>query len=128
MGGVTPSPLQGEGSGEGRSSEMTADASLPNPAPLESKRFDLHPHPLPPRERKLGFWLIIALLSCSMAQKASRFSTLDPDAFWHLRVAEQLHRDGIGPLVDDLSFMTIRTPWTPYSWLAELGMKTVWDL
>jgi hypothetical protein len=65
---------------------------------------------------------------CSMAQKAARLSTLDPDAFWHLRVADQLHRDGIRPLVDDLSYMSIRTPWTPYSWLAELGMRAAWDM
>src|SRR5436305_15222385 len=78
--------------------------------------------------RGLAFALVIALLMCSMAQKAARFSTLDPDAFWHLRVADQLHRDGIRPLVDDLSYMSIRTPWTPYSWLAELGMHAVWDI
>src|SRR5436305_7375753 len=77
--------------------------------------------------RGLAFALVIALLMCSMAQKAVRFDTLDPDCFWHLRVAEQLHRDGIGPLVDDLSFGSVREPWTPYSWLAELGMKAVWD-
>jgi hypothetical protein len=56
------------------------------------------------------------------------YDTLDPDCFWHLRVAEALCQQGIGPLVDDLSFASTRRPWTPYSWLAELGMKAVWDL
>src|SRR6266446_248456 len=78
--------------------------------------------------RRIGFALIIALLMLCIAQKAARFSTLDPDAFWHLNVAKQLHRDGIRPLVDDISYMSIRTPWTPYSWLAELGMKAAWDI
>jgi hypothetical protein len=54
--------------------------------------------------------------------------TLDPDCFWHLRVAQALLRDGIGPLVDDISFGSIREPWTPYSWLAELGMLGVWNV
>src|SRR4051812_47695616 len=61
------------------------------------------------------------------ASKAIIYDTLDPDCFCHLRVAEQLQRDGIHPLVDDLSFSSIRQPWTPYSWLAELGMKSLWD-
>ena len=52
---------------------------------------------------------------------------LDPDCFWHIRVAEQLEREGIHPIVDQLSFASIKDPWTPYSWLAELGMKWVWD-
>ena len=54
-------------------------------------------------------------------------TALDPDLFWHLRVAEQLGMDGIGPLVDRISFASMKQPWTPYSWLAELGMKGIWD-
>jgi len=75
-----------------------------------------------------GFVLLIALLALTAAGKAILHDTLDPDCFWHLKVAEALHRQGIGPLVDDLSFASNKSPWTPYSWLAELGMKAVWDL
>ena len=74
-----------------------------------------------------SFWLMTSLLALFAASKAILFDTLDPDSFWHLRVAEQLQKQGIGPIVDDLSFASIKTPWTPYSWLAELGMKTLWD-
>ncbi len=81
----------------------------------------------PTRSARPGFWLLIAMLALFAAGKPILFDTLDPDCFWHLRVAEQLHRDGIGPIVDDLSFASSRTPWTPYSWLAELGMKWIWD-
>ena len=75
----------------------------------------------------LGFWLMIALLALVAGGKAILYDTLDPDCFWHLRVAAQLEHDGIGPLVDHLSFASSKEPWTPYSWLAELGMKTLWD-
>jgi hypothetical protein len=71
---------------------------------------------------------MIALLALLAAGKAILYDTLDPDCFWHLRVAEQLGRDAIGPIVDQISFASIKTPWTPYSWLAELGMKAIWDL
>jgi hypothetical protein len=74
-----------------------------------------------------SFWLMIVLLALFAASKAILFDTLDPDSFWHLRVAEQLHQQGIGPIVDNLSFASSKTPWTPYSWLAELGMKAIWD-
>jgi hypothetical protein len=75
-----------------------------------------------------GNWqLMIALLALLAGGKAILYDTIDPDCFWHLRVAEQLHRDGIGPLVDEISFASTKTPWTPYSWLAELGMKAIWD-
>jgi len=74
-----------------------------------------------------GLWLVIGLLAAIAGFKLVN-DTLDPDCFWHLRVAEQLQREGIGPIVDRLSFASIKTPWTPYSWLAELGMKRLWDL
>jgi hypothetical protein len=76
---------------------------------------------------RAGFWLLIGLIALFAAAKPILFDTLDPDCFWHLRVAAQLHRDGIGPLVDHLSFASSPGPWTPYSWLAELGMKAIWD-
>src|SRR5215207_700500 len=42
--------------------------------------------------------------------------------------AAQMLRDGIGPIVDKQSFASIQTPWTPYSWLGALAMKSVWDV
>jgi hypothetical protein len=77
---------------------------------------------------RMGWILLISLLVTFAASKAILYDTLDPDAFWHLRVAEQLHRDGIGPIVDHLSFMSLKTPWTPYSWLGELVMRDIWTL
>jgi hypothetical protein len=81
---------------------------------------------VPPRAHS-AFYLLIALLALCAGGKAILFDTLDPDCFWHLRVAEQLRQDGIGPLVDRLSFASVKEPWTPYSWLAELWMKVIWD-
>jgi hypothetical protein len=81
-----------------------------------------HPHRLgnPPRHED---WLrpVDRAAGPAAASKSILYDTLDPDCFWHLRVAEQLQRDGIRPLVDPMSFMSIKDPWTPYSWLAELG-------
>lgn len=76
----------------------------------------------------VGFILLTALFATCAGGKAVLYDTLDPDCFWHLRVADQLHRDGVGPLVDELSFASSRQPWTPYSWLGELGMKSLWDM
>ncbi len=74
-----------------------------------------------------GFALMLGLLALVAGSKAILYDTLDPDCFWHLRVADQLQRDGVGPIVDEISFASLKTPWTPYSWLAELGMKRLWD-
>jgi len=76
----------------------------------------------------IAFGLLIALLALCAGSKAVLYDTLDPDCFWHLKVAEQLREEGIRPLVDRLSFASTKEPWTPYSWLAELGMKWVWDI
>ncbi|MEO6435657.1 MAG: hypothetical protein ABIP55_07830, partial [Tepidisphaeraceae bacterium] len=83
----------------------------------------------PPIDRRatLAFWLLVTLIATVGAGKAVLYDTLDPDLFWHLRVAEQLRGDGIGPIVDRISFASIREPWTPYSWLAELGMEWGWN-
>ncbi len=87
----------------------------------------------PARGPRLGFSLLLALLAVVAAGKVILGDTLDPDCFWHLRVggelAGQISASGWPhPLVDDLSFASIRAPWTPYSWLAELAMKRLWDL
>jgi hypothetical protein len=76
---------------------------------------------------RVTFWLLIGAIVLVGIGKAVQSDTLDWDLFWHLKVAEQLRADGIGPIVDRLSFSSIKTPWTPYSWLAELGMKSLWD-
>src|SRR5204862_1341700 len=76
---------------------------------------------------RVGFILLAALLLLTAAGKAVLYDTVDPDCFIHLLAANQLTRDGIGPIDDDQSYMSIKQPWTPYSWLAELGMKFVWD-
>ncbi|MEO6435515.1 MAG: hypothetical protein ABIP55_07105 [Tepidisphaeraceae bacterium] len=74
----------------------------------------------------VGFFALLAMLMLAGAQKQITGNTLDPDLFWHLRVAEQLMRDGIGPLVDEISFASSKRPWTPYSWLAELALERIW--
>ncbi len=74
-----------------------------------------------------GFWLIIAMITTVAVGKAVVADVHDPDFFWHIRVAEQLEREGIHPIVDHLSYSSIKTPWTPYSWLAEIAMKHIWD-
>ncbi|HZK82669.1 MAG TPA: hypothetical protein VFC46_16410, partial [Humisphaera sp.] len=79
-----------------------------------------------PLQPGVGFALLVGLVVLVAAGKPILFDTLDPDCFWHLRVAEQLRADGIGPLVDRLSFASIQRPWTPYSWLAELSMDWIW--
>jgi hypothetical protein len=116
---TSPSPCtQGEGWGGG-------SLSLPRkrPPPL--------PSPGVPGEgirgARVGFILLIAVLAIAAAGKAVLFDTLDPDLFWHLRVADQLAALTLPhPIVDTLSFASIKTPWTPYSWLAELGQRFVW--
>jgi hypothetical protein len=79
------------------------------------------------RRARLGAGLLMTFLVLTAASKSVLYDTLDPDFFWHVRVGEQLTRDGVGPIVDDLSFASIKEPWTPYSWLAELAMKAVWE-
>src|SRR5688572_7783764 len=81
----------------------------------------------PPRRALVGFALLTALVMLAGAGKAVLYDTLDPDLFIHLNAAEQLRQDGIGPIVDHHSFTATRDAWTPYSWLAELGMAAVWD-
>jgi hypothetical protein len=78
-------------------------------------------------QARAGFTLLVGVLLLLMAGKAIVVENLDPDFFWHLKVAEQLQAVGVGPLVDDLSFASMREPWTPYSWLAQLAMKFFWD-
>src|SRR5437764_2214983 len=75
-----------------------------------------------------GFVLLIGLLVLVAGAKAVLYDTLDPDCFWHLRVGDQLWREGVGPLKDSLSFASMPEPWTPYSWLAEMGMSKLWAL
>src|ERR1700691_44202 len=82
----------------------------------------------PHRSPRLGFGMLLALLALVAAGKVILADTLDPDCFWHLRVGAEIARQSWPhPLIDDLSFASVRQPWTPYSWLAELAMKRLWD-
>jgi hypothetical protein len=84
----------------------------------------LKPAPTP----RPGFALLVGLIALVSVGKAILADTMDPDCFWHLRVGQEIAQMGWPrPLVDDLSFASIRQPWTPYSWLAELAMKRLWD-
>src|SRR5687768_3112446 len=78
------------------------------------------------RSAAVGFWLFISCVAAVCASKTVLSDTLDPDLFWHLRVAEKLRAQGIRPIVDTMSFASIKQPWTPYSWLAELFMEFCW--
>src|SRR5439155_16997475 len=123
----SPSPrYAGERAGvRGRPAARTAlgTRSHPHPDPL---LFEPEPQSRRPAYRErgpeattetmrpfVGFALLVALVALVAGGKAILHDTLDPDCFWHLRVAEQLHRDGIGPLVDNLSFASSKRPWTP---------------
>src|SRR5580658_7351140 len=89
-----------------------------------TERFETAPAP----NSALGFWLLLSLLAMVAVGKVVIGDTLDPDCFWHLRVGGEIVKAGWPrPLVDDLSFSSLRTPWTPYSWLAEVAMKKLWD-
>jgi hypothetical protein len=79
------------------------------------------------RAARTGYWLVVAIVGLVAAAKAVLHGPIDPDLFLHLIAAEHLVKDGIGPIVDATSYMSKPTPWTPYSWLAELGMKWVID-
>ena len=79
------------------------------------------------RRVTIGFALLTALVALAAGGKAVLFDTLDPDAFLHLLAAKQMRAEGVGPIVDHQSFASVQTPWTPYSWLAELGMLAVWN-
>ncbi len=80
------------------------------------------------RQSRFGYSLGIGLVCAFAAGKAVLADSLDPDFFWHIRVADQLLTQGIGPIVDHFSFMSSHTPWTPFSWLGELLMKWTFDL
>jgi hypothetical protein len=87
-----------------------------------------NPDPATLRRLRIGLLLLVGLLISVAVGKVVLADVIDPDCFWHLRVADQLYSDGIGPLVDRLSFASNPEPWTPYSWLAELVMRGVWHV
>lgn len=77
---------------------------------------------------RLGFALAVALLCALVAAKVVLADPIDPDFFWHVRVADQLLARGIGPVPDPFSFMSAPGDWTPFSWLGELAMKWTSDV
>src|SRR5438552_2542663 len=74
----------------------------------------------------VGFFILLALLLLAGADKQISANTLDPDLFGHMRVGGQLLREGVRPLIDDISFNSPGQPWTPYSWLAETALEGPW--
>jgi hypothetical protein len=103
--------------------DVKVDSYGPRPARLLSPGQDRQ------SSERRGFWLVVGFLVLFAAAKPILFDTLDPDFFWHIRVGQMLSQmPRVGPIVDDLSYASIKAPWTPYSWLAELGMWKVWQI
>jgi hypothetical protein len=75
----------------------------------------------------VGFGLLLLMLMLVAGGKPIISDGVDPDMFWHLRVGEQLWQQGVGPIVDRMSYSAIDRAWTPYSWLAELFMLATWN-
>ena len=76
---------------------------------------------------RAGYRWALALLLTIPVAKAVMADSIDPDFFWHIRVADQLLTNGIKPVADSFSFMSQRGDWTPFSWLGELFMKWTYD-
>jgi hypothetical protein len=68
--------------------------------------------------------LIAAAMLAAMAFFALSSQRVDPDLFWHLKVAELIRASGPQPFVDAFSYNSNADPWLPYSWLGELVMQT----
>ena len=76
---------------------------------------------------RAAYWLLALVMALFASGLVGGRHMLDPDLFWHLRVADRLLADGVGPIVDAISYNSIDRPWTPYSWLAELMLRDLWD-
>lgn len=50
---------------------------------------------------------------------------VDPDLFWHLRVADSIEASGPRPLADDFSYNSEPGLWVPYSWLGALSLRAL---
>jgi hypothetical protein len=53
---------------------------------------------------------------------------VDPDFWWHLRVAEHIRDAGDVPRTDFLSWMAMGEPWIAHSWLHDLAMLAAYLL
>ncbi len=73
------------------------------------------------------YWALALVMGLFASGLVGGRYMLDPDLFWHLRVADRLLVDGVGPIVDAISYNSIDRPWTPYSWLAEFLLRGLWN-
>lgn len=71
--------------------------------------------------RNVLFFSTLAAVESALFALGSQ--DVDPDLFWHLRVADLIAANGPGPLFEQFSYNSVPRLWFPYSWLAELGMS-----
>lgn len=55
----------------------------------------------------------------------ARIFSADPDAWWHIKVGQDILRTHHWPTVDPYSFTAANTPWIAYEWLGEVVLATV---
>jgi hypothetical protein len=53
---------------------------------------------------------------------------VDPDFWWHLRVAEHIRDAGDVPRTDFLSWLAMGEPWIAHSWLHDLAMLAAYSV
>jgi hypothetical protein len=66
---------------------------------------------------------LLTLLACLALGTFAAQPQLDPDAFWHLRVADWTIAHGGPPSVDVVSYLRAGSGWVAHSWLYELWLR-----
>src|SRR4051794_12690743 len=49
----------------------------------------------------------------------------DPGTFWHLRLGQEIARNGAVPRVDFLTYTRAGVPWVDQSWAFDLGLAAI---
>jgi hypothetical protein len=55
----------------------------------------------------------------------ARLFNADPDAWWHIKVGQDILRTHHWPTVDPYSFSAANTPWIAYEWLGDVALAGV---
>src|SRR5713101_1982812 len=58
----------------------------------------------------------------------ARGFVVDPDVWWHIKVAQDILRTHHFPTVDPYSFTAAGTPWIAYEWLGEVVLASMYRL
>src|SRR5215510_12171529 len=112
-------------SASNQGSSVPAPAEQAAPEPAAGVRRSASTWPVETLQWIFSFPAILGTMLVGLVFYEARVFNADPDAWWHIKVGQDILSAHHWPTVDPYSFTAANAPWIAYEWLGEVALAAV---